>query len=226
MAAKNLRFGARSADGRRSSVWFVSRTGSDIYVGVRSFGDRFKLSLHKDGRAQISLTSEHYPRLRDEGVPSPPSRHFTRWRMPDVPDAGAVHVASVIFPSRFLTPRPQLMLNKPVRWEPAPEEGALELGLFYGGRMTNFEPGVRLRFATRLSDGRVVMIAVRSTDFDGGKVLEQLSGPHRYYALSGELWNASPGDAIPDCAAFVWSEVRDGQAVVIWEITGLSIQRN
>lgn len=226
MAAHRLRFGARSADGRCSSIWFASRSGSDIYVGVRSFGDRFKLSLHKDGRAQISLTSKHYPRLRDEGVPSPPSRHFTRWRMPEVPAAGAVHVASVIFPSRFLKPRPSLMLSKPVFWEAAPEEGALEVGLFYGGPMANFEPGVRLRFATRLSDGRSVMIAVRSTDFDGGRVLDQLSGCHRYYALSGELWNASPGYVIPDCAAFVWSDVRDGQAVAIWEITGLNIQRN
>ena len=146
--------------------------------------------------------------------------------MPDVPDEGAVHVASVVFPSRYLKPRPPFDLNKRVVWEPAPEQAALEVGLFYGRQLTTFETGVRLRFATRLSDGRVVMVAVRYRDFDDSQALDRLSHPHRVYALSAELWNAQPREAIADCAAFAWSNVQDGQAVLIWEITGLSIHRN
>jgi hypothetical protein len=146
--------------------------------------------------------------------------------MPDVPDEGAVHVASVVFPSRFLRLRPPLEANEDVQWEPAPEQGALEVGLFYGRRLATFAPGARLRFWTSLSDGRVAMVAVRNTDLDGAQVLERLSGTHEMSALSAELWNAPPGEAIADCAAFVWNDVRDGQAVVIWEITGLSIHRN
>ena len=154
MAKAELRFGARAPDGRCSSVWFASRIGNDIYVGARSYGGWFKLSLHRDGSAQVTVTS----RLR---------KHFKRWRMPEVPDRGAVHVASIVFPSRFLKRRPPLELRTPVRWEPAPEQGALEIGLFYGNRLATFAPGSTLRFATGLRDGRVVMVAVRSTDDDG-----------------------------------------------------------
>jgi hypothetical protein len=203
------------------------RSGSDVYLGVRSVAGKVKLSLHQDGRAQISLTSEHYSRLSNEGVPTPPSRHFARWRMPDVPDAGAVHVASVVFPSRYLRPWPPLQLSKPVSWEPAPERGALAVGLFYGRQLTRPEPPTRLRFATRLSDGRFVMIAVRNVvDFDDSQAVDRLSSPHEEYVLSDELRNARPGEVIADCAAIVWSDVQDGQAVSLWEITDLSVHRN
>jgi hypothetical protein len=146
--------------------------------------------------------------------------------MPEMPAAGAVHVASVVFPTRYLKPRPPLELNKPVFWESAPEQGALEVGLFYGRQLATFAPGMRLRFWTRLSDGRVVMVAVRNTEFDDTQAVDRLSRPHKAYALSAQLWNAQPGKAIAHCAAFVWNDVRDGQAVLVWEITGLSIHRN
>lgn len=226
MRDDKLRFGAKASDGRCSSSWIAIRRKSDVYLGVRSLSGKLKLTLHKDGRAHIALTDNFYPQLRDEGVPLPPSRHFTRWRMPDVPDDGAVHVASVVFPSRFLRPRPPLKPNETVFWEPAPELGALEVGVFYGRQLATFASGSRLRFWTRLGDGRVVMVAVRNTDADATHVVDRLSRPNTMYALSAALWNASPGEAIASCAAFVWSDVRDGQAVVIWEVTGLSIHRN
>ena len=47
--------------------------------------------------------------------------------------------------------------------------------------------------------------------------------PRVGFILSAELWNAPPGEVVSDCAAFAWSQVLDGQAVMIWEITGLSI---
>lgn len=225
MPDNKLRFGAKSPDGRCSMPWIAIRRKSDVYLGVRWLTGKLKLSLHQDGWAHIALDNRFYPQLCNDGLPAPPSRCFTRWRMPDLPDKGVAHVASIVFPSPFLRHRPSLRLTKPMFWELAPQQGALEVGLFYGRRLATFAPPARLRFWTRLSDGRVVMVAVRSTDFDD-QVLDPLRRPHKTYPLSAEFWNSPPGEAIEDCSALLWSDVKDGQAVVIWEISGVSISRN
>lgn len=224
-----LRFGARSAEGRYSSLWFARRSGSDLYLGLRSLGGKFKLSLHKDGNAQVSVTYEHFAGLPNEGVPPPPSRHFTRWRMPQLSDTGAVHVASVVFPSRFLAPGPAPCPTERVYWLAAPENGAVELGLFYTRVLPHkmrFEHGARPRLTTSLQDGRFVLAVTRETEFDEARVLGGFLGQRRVYALSRELWESHPGDVLAGCAGFLWSDVRDGGAVVIWDIRGVDIRRD
>lgn len=228
MTIDKLRFGAKAANGRCSALWLALTKDSDLYLGVQSVAGKLKLSLHEDGNCHIVLDHKHYQRLPDVGLPRPPARHFARWRMPEMPDSGAAHVASVIFPARFLRAGATLQLNKPVFWEEAPDQGALEVGFFYGKRLLDqgsFGRAV-LRFTTSLSDGRVVMVATCCVNFDEERILGQSMGQHKMHAMSPELWALPPGQELKDCDFFVWSDVKDGEAVAIWAISGVNIRRD
>jgi hypothetical protein len=228
MTVDKLRFGAKAGDGRCSALWIAFTKGSDLYLGARSVAAKLKLSLHADGNCHIAVDYNYYRRLPDVGVPRPPDRHFARWRMPAMSDSGAVHVASVIFPTRFLRTGAPLELNKSVFWEGSPDRGALEVGFFYGKHLLDQRsvgPAV-LRFRTSLSDGRVVMVITRCTDFAEERILEQSCGQHRMYAFSPELWALSPGQELKDADLFAWNDVKDGEAVAIWAISGANIRRN
>jgi hypothetical protein len=170
---------------------------------------------------------EHLPALH---LPRPPSRHFKRWHMPALPNNGVAHVASVIFPSRFLRTGTPAKLTKPVHWFPAPDQGALEVGFFYGRVRATYESpkaaGLGVKFFATLSDGRVFTVVARHTEFAEKQILDQCFREHRVYAFDPELWKLAPGERLKDLDMFPWSDVKDGEAIAVWAITGVDVRRD
>ena len=89
----------------RSDVWFIHSTGDHVYAAPRKLGGALKLSLHPAGAAQDGYDCQfghprsHAHKQESRGYrPIPPMR----WRRPSTPETGAVHVASILFPTDAL----------------------------------------------------------------------------------------------------------------------------
>ena len=90
----------------RSSAWFITSESGSLYVAPKALGSAMKLSLHPKGRSidghdcQFGLARHSMKRHRELGY-SPPAP--MRWTRPEPPEVGALHVASILFPTDYLT---------------------------------------------------------------------------------------------------------------------------
>lgn len=102
LKGNSFRFGVETDTGERSSLWQATCRKSDFYFGTRSIMGVIKVSLHESGKGRVALTQEHQEKLVSSGRDIKADRKLNGWDMPKVPDNGAIHVASIVFPTAFL----------------------------------------------------------------------------------------------------------------------------
>ena len=133
-ALKKIRVAVGTADQLLSSVWFFSGNKGCLFIGAVGLGGTLKASFHESGKSHIRFG----PDIKELS-----SAYVTKWQRPTTPPAGAVHVASIFFPTNFLKGTTAIPKNVPtlIRLERAPSGSAIELGLFYSREpMNELEP--------------------------------------------------------------------------------------
>ena len=128
----HFRFAVRGPKGH-SGTWTAFGRGNEYYIGARAVMGSTKVSLHGSGVCRVALTDQHYRMLPAQGLLQPLDRAFVKWRRLETPERGAVHVASVIFPSDHLVlPEPSGTYRKPLLFfGEAPLGKAAEFGFFF-----------------------------------------------------------------------------------------------
>jgi hypothetical protein len=160
----------------------------------------------------------------------PPKREVVVWPKPVVPKTGAVHVASVIFPTDYLTAdAPKSTKQKPIFIFEAPAGRAVEVGFFYSQEgVAALEPkfssiGIPC-VCTTLDNGHSVSTVVRVRDFDPS-VLPKSNVPSNGVHLFDED-GLGPGEALTDLHALLWNDPKKDGSLQIIEIGGVKIRRN
>lgn len=131
-----IRFFVVNEDGKAvSSVWFMQGQGQGVYVAPSSLGANLKLSFHPPGGSQDGCDCQFgHPRSYAENATAKgfnPMRPL-RWRRSPTPSSGALHIASIFFPTNDLMSAPQPPPNGKTRFAlpRAPGGMATEAGLF------------------------------------------------------------------------------------------------
>lgn len=224
-----LRFYIADEDGRpRSSLWRAFCHKDDVYVAPRILGGSLKLSIHRDGNCQYGTTGPYFQKAKERGIEEFPS--LTRWRRPPTPEAGAVHLASILFPTDFLrsttvaTPT-KLKFALPL----APPGHALEVMMFYA----NIEPSLaeqmlRDRGITAFSYmtllcGEIAILAARQVPFEAEFIpdLKKAAGQMRPLLGAPALGEKMSGLH----AVLMHKKPSDGEAVHLAEINGFTVGR-
>lgn len=97
MAKQELRFAVRTEDGRRSTIWKVWASKSDVYIQSRMMGSSSKVSLHESGECQYSMTSEWLHKNPDKAKKS--SRHIVRRKIERPSTTKVLHIFQVTIPT-------------------------------------------------------------------------------------------------------------------------------
>lgn len=230
--ADKFRFGVGRDGQAWTSSWRAAARNSDFYVGdSRLMGD-CKISLHASGWCRVAFASTVAAKFaHEDGVV--PDRAKTKWKRPETPDTGVLHVLSLAFPTDLLSPIgpiPDHTAAKRVHWlPPAPRGQALELGFFYtretpGRAMLRFR-GVALPIITTdLGNGETVVIAARMAPFDVAPIAALRA--RRFQSLSPVVDQMSEGEALEGLSAFLVNDPDiDGRLQVV-VVGGLSLVRN
>ena len=155
------RFGVGDLSGQHSSVWRVwsARNSPDLYLGTRSTTGKLKVSFHKSGKRNFSLTSNIERELRARGRWHLDTRHLDQWLGGVQVDPGLMLEYRIWFPASDLR---HFDMNeretKDVTWLPAPPDGeALEVTFLIGThkRSENWWPGRNSMGTRLLAEGRV-----------------------------------------------------------------------
>ena len=131
-----IRFFIVDEDGKAvSSVWFMQGQGQGVYVAPSNLGANLKLSFHPTGGSQDGCDCQFgHPRRYAENATAKgfyPMRPL-RWRRSPTPSSGALHIASIFFPTNDLMSAPQPPPNGKIKFAlpRAPRGMATEAGLF------------------------------------------------------------------------------------------------
>ena len=125
---------ANDRDCAISSVWFLRSERNGVFVGPSGLGGSLKLSFHDgssmDGKdCQFGHPREHAQKEEANGFqPFAP----IRWKRADTPEIGALHIASIVFPTDGLMTAPEPPPSGKVRFQlpAAPPGWGIEVGLF------------------------------------------------------------------------------------------------
>jgi hypothetical protein len=227
-----FRFAVGSPEQGYSTVWGAWAWGNEFYIAARAMMGSTKISLHQSGNCRLAINEEKWKELAARGLPLPDDRAFTKWKRKPTPEAGAVHVASVLFPTDYLrnAAAPQGTAKRPLKlFTPAPPGGAVEVSFFYSREASET---LEAKFAklclpllrVTLDNGESVSIMVRKTEFDN----KFLPPPEKLEKLSGPVHIEMPaGTEMSDLTAAVWnSPVEDGTGtLIIAEIGGVALRR-
>ena len=194
-----IRLAVGTPEGPRSAWWYVHmEKGANVYVGAHSLGGHLKLSLHGDRWCQFGFPSSRLDVMRKAGLPAPKNHYFFRWQRSLTPEKGAVHVASIIFPTDLLNKEPPPIQSRKITflYRPAPIGHALEFAIFY-----STEPACSLeeRFLrmgapmiyNQLDSGELVHLINRVIPFDTPAFVAGDWG--RPQPLSGAVGVLQPG---------------------------------
>lgn len=215
-------------DRRRSSVWFVHHRGNDVYVGAVGLGGRLKLSLHRDQACQCGMVRSYREKLPLDGLAA---TRPVRWNRPRTPERGAVHVASIFFPTDFL--RGEGVTNDPGKLKfslpMAPCGQATQVGLFYSFEQpAELEPRIVKQLTTpilymTLPSEEYVSIVVRHVPFDSLQVPDLSKIGPKVRPLDGA---PPPGGRIENAHAILYGDHFDGRpGFSIVEVNGLTVAR-
>jgi hypothetical protein len=228
----NFRFAVGSDEVGYSSPWTAFGTGNEYYIGARRAMGSSKISLHQSGIGRVALTEKHFNALRGDGLIQPPGRALVKWKRSPTPDIGAVHVASIIFPTEFLKlPEPQATQKKPlIIFGAAPLEKAVEIGFFYSREdPATLEPKLlqigRPIVCTTLDNGEMITVVAREADFDRAVLpsqdkLDKSPGnilSKHVHAIESEMTNLT---------GMFWNAPGDGKTLMLIEVGGISLRRN
>jgi hypothetical protein len=229
--AEKLRFAVWGPKGF-SAPWTSFGRGSDFYIGARPIMGSQKISLHASGVCRLSLTDVHYDSLPSKGRYKPLDRVFAKWRRPEIPTVGAVHIVSLRFPSEYLLlPEPKGTHKKPlVFFGEAHPLRAIEVGFFLSRERM---PELEARFlnighpihSTDLDDGTVVSIVVRDMPFQRSDLPSQEMldlAPGRPLVSKEDLEIAGSKENL---TMLFWNEPKDGEALIIYEVSGVSLRK-
>jgi hypothetical protein len=231
--ATNFRFAVGNSLRGFSSVWTAFGNASDYYIGCRPSMGSIKISLHASGICRIALTDKQYSELEKEGLKQPADRALVKWRRAKTPPIGAVHVASVIFPTDdlSLTEEPISKHKKPlIIFDAAPPGRAVEFGFFYS---LEDDAAMEERYArigksivcTTLDSGEYVTVVARITEFDKACLPSQEQADKAPgHILSKEVLNIER--ELSHLTATFWNEPKDGETLRLVEIGGMGLRRN
>jgi hypothetical protein len=182
-----------------SSAWFLDSRGDGVYAAPRSLS-ACKLSLlHRrniiDGH-DSEFGRSRLSNIRDMAA----ARPTIRWRRPTTPEAGAVQVATILFPADHLSPaslpppdgRPRFALPKAASGE------ATEVSLFY-----SCEPPPKLKEKfiglgfnplgySHLPNGEYVSFATRDVRFPADFKASSRLRPDSVWPLGELAANGTP----------------------------------
>jgi hypothetical protein len=228
-----FRFAVGDPEHNYSTIWSAWGWGNEFYFGAVAMLGFTKISLHQTGECQVAIIKDKWEKLGREGLPRPDDRALTKWVQKPTPDSGAIHVASVLFPTDYLksTKVPEGTAKRPLTiLTPAPPGKAVEVSYFYSR-----EPAETLGpkfaklciplFRVTLDNGDSVSIVVRQTEFDK----RFLPPPEQMQRLS-DTTNVEipPGTETPNLTAAVWNDpVENGfGTLIVAEIGGVTLRRN
>lgn len=102
-----IRFCVGPWNGRYSSIWRVwPGPKGDIYLGVRSLVNCFKVSLHQSGKFRAALVKSFNDRLVSMGEDAKKDRAFLKWEKGPILPNNIRHVLDIHFPLAALA-RPE-----------------------------------------------------------------------------------------------------------------------
>jgi hypothetical protein len=225
-----LRFALGNGNGKYSGTWVAWGHGCNFYIGARSILGSMKISLHESGICRVALTEQRMKLLAVQGLQCPSDRAFIKWRRAPTPETGAALAVSLTFPTRYFrlpspvgTPKtPTLILDTKPEWE------AAEIGFFYT-REPSSSLGSKLKqvgipmFHVELEDGEAVSIVVRRGTFDPAV----LPTPEMLNRAAMRKFTRDLEAAIdkPILTAALWSDPKDGEALHVTEIGGVTLKR-
>jgi len=223
-----FRFAISRKDGRHSHTWAVWGKKNDFYITSRSIGGQIKTSLHDKGGFRVHFDKNFLWQMKAVGR-EPPKREVVLWPKPLVPETGAVHVASVLFPTDYLTAdAPKSTKQKPIFIFEAPAGRAVEVGFFYSLEgVAALEPkfskiGVPC-ICTTLDNCHSVLTVVRVRDF-APNVLPKSDLPSSGVYMFDED-GLGPGGALTNCHAVLWNDPKKDGLLKMIEIGGVQIRR-
>lgn len=118
---KEIYIAVGSPESERSSVWKFWVQNNEIYILSRMFGRDSKVSLHKSGTCQWSLT-DHWVQAEHDRKNA--DRHMARWHIERPTGTEAQHIFRVHIPVSELRPVQVEEKLAKVRFIPVPEGGA------------------------------------------------------------------------------------------------------
>lgn len=124
-----IRCAVGSFDGLRGSTWRLwGNKKGDIYLSTRQMGGTFKASLHKDRNCQLGFTSEFEDEARTN-FSHVGSRHWHKWRLPDIPVAQAIQI--LLPDSELRAFRPEGESSSALFWLPLPSFNSVSVITIY-----------------------------------------------------------------------------------------------
>jgi hypothetical protein len=230
-AVRQFRFAVRGPKGH-SATWTAFGRGNDYYIGARPVMGSTKISLHASGVCRLALTEQHYDSLPGEGLIQSLDRAFVKWKRSEIPQVGAAHVVSVIFPSDYLVlSEPAGTYRKPlIILGEAPLGKAIEIGFFFSTEeMSALEPRFlaigKPLLSTKLDNGKSVSVVARVIDFDRSALPTQLQldgAPGRILSREiNEIERERTG-----LTGLFWNSPADGGSLMLYEVGGVTLRRN
>lgn len=170
MPERKVRFSVRDITGKRSSVWKLWVTKSDIYIQPRFMENACKVSLHESGICHWKMTPEymHSNPSHNHGDP-----YHAKWKLVESLNFTASHIFRVVFPGSELRHAEEENPKKTIKWLPAPSHNE---SLFVDCYITRSDTNFKLEdltndclFSFELPNGRLLFgLATKfpTTDFD------------------------------------------------------------
>ena len=146
----SLRICIGEEKGRRSTVWWFTTSGADIYFGSRVMKKSSKISLHKSGDAQWSEMSEWFGKNRP-GRPNQ-ERHLEKWKRGLPTDTDAKLMFRIVLLAQELDFGDSREDLSDVIWIPAPSVGFnRSINLYHSKGSFDYAPRDRNDFVAALS---------------------------------------------------------------------------
>ena len=115
-----IRFGVKSENGLSSRTWKLWHSNNEIYIVERNCGHKFKVSLHKSGRWQVSFSQDVVAEMQIKNQ----ERHIDKWICPQNNVAKNFTLAfRIIIPASELRTYKQKK-TKEIHWLEASPDGA------------------------------------------------------------------------------------------------------
>ena len=225
-----LRFAIGKPGAGHSAVWAAWGHRNDYYLGARCILGSTKISLHQTGICRLALTERHYNQLVEWGLPQPSDRAFVKWKRTVAPETGAALAVVLVFPTDYLkleapvgSPRKPLLI-----FEPARPGKAVEVGFFYAREPAeSLEPKFlqigKPLFRTDLDNGESVWLVAREVEFDPSELPSNDQLKNGGHLLDP---NVPIGVEKKDITMVLWNSPKDGEALRIIEIGGISVTRH
>ena len=208
---KLIRIVGKNAGGQYSSIWSFKGGNDGFYFSSRSAFKHLKVSLHAiNNTGYFAFTREYFLSKQAEGKTVSQSKSIHEWHLPLPSQLGAVQVASIKLPSKYMVSEPHAYAaqGKVLIFE-IELESAMEIGIFLSneGRTTLEEKFYHIGsvplFEVSIDGWFNVNIVVRSVDFDPAVLpltqqlnsaevtqLVQLEPGKSMHGLNAMFWNA------------------------------------